>query len=139
MPEITLAPGSEESALAFMLSDLLRQNLKSRPEKVEDFNALNIGVGIVAKGPDVGITMQFEKGKLTCHDGLVGNPGIVINTDLLVFTDLINIKIKSGMPYFFDEIGKSIIVKLLKRELKLKGLLTHPFTLVRLIRVMSIA
>lgn len=138
MPDIKLAPGAEEAALAGMLADMLRGNLENKPERVKDFNALNISIGIEATDAETQITLAFANGKLTVHKGLV-NPGIVITTDSTSLLELAGLNIKYGMPWYFDEKGMAVVKKLLKREVKIKGLLVHPLALTRLTKVMSVA
>jgi hypothetical protein len=117
---------------------MLRQNLESKPDRVKDFNALGLNVGIDVTDAEAQITLQFEKGKLTVHGGLV-NPDLVISTDSVSLLELGTLKIKFGLPYYFDAQGMAVIKKLLKRELKIKGMLLHPFALTRLTKVMSVA
>ncbi len=138
MAEVVLAPGADEVPLAIMLGDLLKQNLEQKPEKIKDFNALCISVGIDAVDAEAQITLQFQKGTLTVHGGLV-NCDLVISTDAATLLGLSNMTIKFGLPWYFDKTGMEVIKKLLKRELKIKGLLLHPFALTRLTKVMSVA
>ncbi len=138
MPDVQLAAGAEETPLAVMLAELLKQNLEEKPERAKDFNALGISVGIEATDADAQITLQFQNGRLTVHSGFV-NPGLVISTDSVTLLGLSNMNIKFGMPWYFDETGLEVVKKLLKRELKIKGLLLHPLALTRLTKVMSVA
>ncbi len=138
MPDVELAPGAEDTPLAVMLADLLSKNLEDKPERIKDFNALCISVGIDATDAEVQITLQFASGKLIVHSGLV-NPGLTISTDAATLMGLSTMNIKFGMPWYFDKTGMEVIKKLLKRELKIKGLLLHPFALTRLTKVMSVA
>lgn len=138
MPEIRLAQGAEEAALALMLEELMQQNLKDKPQLEKDFNALNIGAGIVAEDADVQLTLDFRKGTLTIHNGLVGNPKIVIRTDSNSLLELTALKIKFGLPYFFDENGLAVTKKFLKRELRIKGL-THLIALIHITRILSVS
>ncbi len=138
MPDISLAPGADEVPLAVMLSDLMKKNLEDKPQRIKDFNALGISVGIDATDAEAQITLEFQKGKLVVHGGLV-NCDLVISTDAATLLGLSNMTIKFGLPYYFDKTGMEVIKKLLKRELKIKGLLLHPFALTRLTKVMSVA
>ena len=42
------------------------------------------------------------------------------------------------MPWYFDETGRSILRKLLKKELKIKGMYAHPLKLTAVTKVMSL-
>lgn len=137
MAYVKLAPGAEEVALAGMLSDMIQANLE-RPEKLKDFNKLKARVFINAVDADIMLTMDFNRGTLTFYSGKEGMPDLSIETDAATLLDLANINIKYGMPWYFDEKGMEVVKKLLKRELKIKGLLLHPVALTRLTKVISL-
>jgi hypothetical protein len=137
MANVSLAPGADEVAMAVMLSDMLAANLE-KPEKMKDFNKLKSRVFIKAEDAETEITMLFDKGSLTVYGGMEGKPDIAITTDAATLLDLANINIKFGMPYYFDETGRAIVMKLLKRELKIKGMFIHLGALTRLTKIMSL-
>lgn len=139
MPDINMAPGAEEAGLPAMMADMIKANLKNRPERIKDFNALNGNIYIQAEDAGVDMTMAFSKGSLTVHRGRVGTPMISIATDSVTLLDLANINIKFGMPNYFDEMGMAVFKKILSRELKLKGLFTHPIALTRLTKILSVS
>lgn len=137
--EIDLAPGADETALALMLADIIRINLEAKPEKLKDFHLLRSRVYIHATDAEVEITLDFARGKLTVYSGGVGHPQISIITDSSTLMDLTNLQIKGGMPYFFDQTGREVTKKLLRGELKIKGLVAHLASLVRVTKVLSVA
>ncbi|PKN46145.1 MAG: hypothetical protein CVU59_06940 [Deltaproteobacteria bacterium HGW-Deltaproteobacteria-17] len=138
MPDIQMAPGAEDVALATMISSMLEQNLESKPGRLKDFNARCANIALDVTDAEAQITLAFSKGTLTVHGGLV-NPDIVVSTDSTSLLEMGSLKIKFGMPYYFDKQGMDVIKKLLKGELKIKGLLKHPFALTRFTKVMSVA
>jgi hypothetical protein len=75
---------------------------------------------------------------LTVHGGEEGKPDLSIITDANTLLELANISIKMGLPYYFDETGRAVVKKLLKRELKIKGMFTHLGALTKLTKVMSL-
>lgn len=138
MADVSLGSGAEDVPLAGMLADMLTANLE-RPEKLKDFDKLKTRVLINAEDAEAVITMEFSGGKLVIYGGEVGKPAISIVTDAATLLDLANINIKFGMPYYFDETGMEVVKKLLKRELKIKGLITHLVALTRLTKIMSLS
>ena len=58
--------------------------------------------------------------------------------DSATILDLCLLKIKFGLPYFFDANGFKILKKLLARKLVIKGLLSHFAALVKLTKVFSV-
>jgi len=137
-PEIKLAPGADEVGLAVMLADMIKGNMENNPKRVKDFNALKGPIYIFADDADVDMTMAFGKGSLTVFGGRAGKPILEIVTDSETLLGLANISIKFGMPFFFDKVGMEVPIKLLKRQLKIKGMFFHPFALMRLTKVMSV-
>jgi hypothetical protein len=138
MVQINFAPDVEDAGLAVMMVDILKGNLKNKPERERDFNALNGNIYMKAEDADADMTMVFNKGKLTIHNGKVGNPIISIVTDSNTFIDLDNISIKFGLPFYFDKTGLTVIWKLMTRQLKIKGLVAHPIALTHLTKLMSV-
>jgi hypothetical protein len=137
MADITMAPSAEEVPLAGMLADMLRANLE-KPEKLKVFNTLKSRVFLNAKDAEASITLDFDRGKLTVYGGEEGRPDISIITDAQTLLELANINIKMGMPYYFDETGMGIVKKLLKGDLKIKGMITHLGALTKVTKVMSL-
>lgn len=137
MADISLAPGADDVAMASMLADMLRANLE-KPNKMKVFNKLKARVYILAKDAETDMTMDFNKGTLVVYAGKEGKPDLEITTDAASLLDLANINIKMGMPYYFDETGRGILKKLLKGELKIKGMFIHPIALTNVSKVMSL-
>jgi hypothetical protein len=138
MPDIELAAGAEDAPLTGLLADLLTANLEDNPGCVTDFNRLRLNVGIDAVDAESQVTLEFREGKLTVHNGML-NPAMVIIADVETLLAITNINVRYGMPWYFDRTGFEVIVKLLKRELRIKGMLRHPLALTRLTKVMSVA
>lgn len=136
---IKLSPGLEdEGGLPVMIADIIKGNLSSKPQRQNDFNALNGNIYMHAHDADVDMTMVFEKGTLSVHSGKVGNPKISISTDSDTLLELANLDVVLGLPFYFDKVGLGILKKLfLTRELKLSGLFTHPIMLTRFTKLMS--
>ncbi len=139
MPEIGFAPGADSDALAVMLADILERNLEEHPQRTRDFDALDIAVEIDVKGADVRSTLEFRGGELVFHSGIAASPGLVVSADMDTLMEVTNLKIRLGLPNPCDETGIAVVKKLLRGELKIKGLLAHPMALLRLIRVISVA
>ena len=141
MPEelpIKFAPGAEEIGLALMLEQLILQNLEQNPHKTKDFRKLNIGVGLDVTDVGISLTMDFASGLLTIYPGIKNSAKLIITTESDIIMALSNQKIKWGLPYYFDETGQEIVQAMKSGRLKLKGMISHFPSLVRLSRVMSV-
>ncbi len=145
-PSIDLAPGAESNGMAGMLADLVRQNLEQKPHKVADLNALDGVVAIVAEDAEVSLTMRFERGRLTIHDGIVGIPDVTIRGDSESVLTLSNLPLTrwGGMPMAVpgQTEGWSVLKKLgsqlLHGKLRIHGAVAHLPLMLRLARVMSV-
>jgi len=136
---IQLAPGAEQVGLAVMLKDLIGQNLEQHPHKLADFKKRDIRIGLAVSDADIGLTMDFKAGDaMTIHAGIIGRPELSIATEAEVVIALSNQRIKWGLPYYFDETGQEIISAIKSGRLKIRGMIAHLPSLIRLSRVMSV-
>ena len=135
---IELAEGASDIGLAVMLKDLLLQNLAEHPRKITDFKKLAIPIGLTVSDADLALTLKFDKGGLTIYPGIQGDPGLNITAEAETVMDLSNVRIKWGLPYYFDEPGQAVLDAMRHGRLKIKGMLAHFPSLVRLARVMSV-
>jgi len=136
---IQLAPGAEQVGLAVMLKDLIDQNLEQHPQKLADFKKLDIRIGLAVSDADIDLTLDFKAGDgMTIHAGIKGKPKLRIDTEAEIIIALSNQRIKWGLPYCFDETGHEIIAAIKSGRLKIKGLIPHLLSLIRLSRVMSV-
>jgi hypothetical protein len=138
MVQINFAPGIEDGGMATMIADIIKGNIKEKPFREKDFNALDGNIYMQAEDADVDMTMAFMKGSLLVHNGKVGKPKLSIVCDSSTLLDLANVSVKLGLPNYFDKVGLGVIQKLLTRKLKLKGLLTHPVALIHFQKLMSV-
>jgi hypothetical protein len=138
MPEIIILPEARELGLPVMLADLIRQNIEERPDKIKPFESLEAKVLIEIPDIQISAGLKFHLGKLTVSRGLSGKPDLHILTDSATILDLSLLKIRLGLPYFFDKNGFKIFKKILNREIVINGLLKNFFALINLTKVISV-
>jgi len=137
-PLIVLDEEARDVGLAEMMFNLIRQNLEQNPQKIKGFNSLDAKVMIEARDIQIIIGLEFKQGKLTISKGSSFKPDLHIITDSATILALCLLKIKFGLPYFFDANGFKIFKKLLSGELVIKGLMSHFAVLVKLTKVFSV-
>ena len=137
-PVIVLDEGARDVGLAEMMFNLIRQNLEQNPQKIKSFNSLDAKVMIEARDIQIIIGLEFKQGKLTISKDSSFKPDLHIITDSATILALCLLKIKFGLPYFFDTNGFLVFKKLLTRKLIIKGLLSHFPALVKLTKVFSV-
>jgi hypothetical protein len=136
--KINLVEGAEEIGLAVMLQDLLTQNIEQHPHKLPDFKKLNIPIGLIVADVAIKLTLEFSGGALIIHPGIKDQPGLRITADSNTIMNLSNQRIRWGLPYYFDQTGKEIMAAMKSGRLKIKGMVKHFPSLVRLSRIMSV-
>jgi hypothetical protein len=129
---------AEDIPFSYILSDLLTQNLAQHPNKMKVFKKLEASVAIDLPDIEVTVTLFFQKGMLRLEKGMVGEPELIIRTDSDKVMDLNTVSIRWGLPYYFDEAGRRVLKHMVTGKLKVKGLLSHPVKLTRLIKIMSV-
>jgi hypothetical protein len=143
---IQLAPDARDNGLATMLAALVTQNLEAKPHKKGDFSALAGRVSIVAEDADVALTLHFQRGSLTIHDGIHGIPNVTIRGSAEVIMALSNMPLATrfGLPIArkSDTEGAKVVRAVFSAvragELHMYGAALHPLLVMRLTRVMSI-
>ena len=146
MISIELAPGAENNGFAAMLADLVRQNLEGKPHKMRDFDALDGTIALVAEDADVALTLEFARGRLTIHDGIVGIPDVAIrgSSDMIMalsnmpLTRLLGLPLPDPRDKEQVAISQSVMTAMRAGAFKMHGALLHPGLVMRLTRVMSI-
>jgi len=138
MPEIIILPEARELGLPVILADLIRQNIENKLEKIKPFESLEAKILIEIPDIQTSAGLEFHRGKLTLSKDLPGKPDLHILTDSATILDLSLLKIKLGLPYFFDKNGFKILRKILSGEIIIKGLLKNFSVLINLTKVISI-
>jgi hypothetical protein len=127
------------SAFAEMLGGLIDANVRANPDKKKDFDALVARVGIWVTDIDEGVTLAFDAGRLTVHNGLEPQRTITIRAAAETVMSLSNLKIGPlRMPVYYDEVGRGVALQLLRGRLKIDGLMTNIATLNRVTRIFSV-
>lgn len=145
-PTIDLAPGAEDNVLAVELAERIRENLAAHRDKVADLRALRATVLIVAQDAGESLTLRFDDGRVTVHDGSVGVPWVTFCGDADALRRLPDFPLtpRLRLPLLrpFSGDGRDTFWSLtglwLRGDIKVYGLLSHPRTVFRLLRVLSV-
>jgi hypothetical protein len=137
-PFVDLAPGADHDPLAQRLAGWVRAGLE-RDARRRDFEKLRGTVGMVVDDAGTALTLRFDFGRLTIHEGLIGVPTVTIRgaeTDIL---GLAALPLGVGAREVLDgrRAVASVLAALRARRLKIYGLLGHPRFVVRFLRVLS--
>lgn len=154
---MSLAPGTERNALAARFADAIRGSVGGSARKRQQFEQLRGSVYVVMNDPTPGsgggpiagrmsvapgwggaLTMRFDLGQLTIHDGLVGVPDVTLRGDPSVIeglTEMLPAPSGRGPGVLSSVRALRWIVK--DGKLKVYGLRRHPRMTLGVLRVLS--
>jgi hypothetical protein len=127
----------EPGGLALMLGGLIEGNLSAHPER-ERLLAKRATYAIRATDVDVDVSIKLAPGEVVLRNGVVGSPDVVVATDSDTLIGLSSVPLRFGLPDVMTKEGREVDRKLLKGELKVKGLIQHPGKLGRLNKLLSV-
>jgi len=127
----------EPNGLAAMLGGLIEANVGSHPERMK-LLAKSAVYGIVATDVEVAVSIRLGGGKAIIRNGVVGRPHILVTTDSETLIGLSSVPLKFGLPDAMTKEGRQVNKKLLKGQLKVKGLFLNPGRLARLNRLLAV-
>jgi hypothetical protein len=143
-PIVDLAPGAEDNPLAVAFANRVREGV-ARPENRADFRALRGSVLMVAQDTTESVTLRFDHGRLTVHDGSIGVPSVTFCGDESVLLSLQTLpstklfRLPIAMPG--DKTGaaalRDIAGRMARGDLKVYGLVAHPRLILRLLRLLA--
>ncbi len=128
---------SEPNGLAAMIGGLIEANLAAHPARAR-LLAPPAVVGIEARDAEVACTVRLSPGRVRVANGLTGRPTVVVRADTETLTDLTTAPLRLGFPDALTPAGRAVTGKLLRRNLRVRGLLRHPAVVSRLNRLLSV-
>ena len=147
---VGLSPGAEDNELATWLARTIEESVADATTR-RDFFAMRAAVAIVALEPGTtpnapmgrsAVTLRFDHGHLTIHDGVVGVPDMTLCGDREHLLRLAALPISRTFGLPLPRRGASDPLRRTLREiaqgsLKVYGLAGHPRLFVRLLRLLS--
>jgi hypothetical protein len=129
--------GGEPSGLASMVADLIEQNLARDPTRTA---LLRSSVTVLdALDADVTVFLRIERDGIRVGDGDVPDAHLRIRSDSERLLDLTTVPLRAGLPDPLRPEGRAIVGDLLRRRIRIRGLLRHPLRLARLTKLLSVA
>lgn len=127
----------EPNGLAAMLGGLIEANLASHPDRMT-LLAKTAAYSIVTTDVDVAVSIRLGGGRAIIRNGVVGRPHILVTTDSETLIGLSSVPLKFGLPDAMTKEGREVNKKLLKGQLKVKGLFLNPRRLARLNKLLAV-
>lgn len=130
-------PDGKPNGLASMLGGLIQANLASHPERAR-FLSTPATFSIVAVDAGVAVSIELAPGRVTIRNGAVGRADLLVEGESAVLMGLSAVPLRFGLPDPATVEGRAVTGKLLRREIRIRGLLRHPGKLARLNRLLSV-
>ncbi|MBK8251866.1 MAG: hypothetical protein IPK82_04265 [Polyangiaceae bacterium] len=144
-PIVDLAPGAEENALATFFADVLRHNLRMNPRAQKSFGAMRATVHFVAVDSTEAVSMRFDHGRVTLHEGNIGIPAVTFCGERDAIVNLTTVPLSSWLglpvpnpkkPRDFAALRK-LVGGLRERKLIVYGFFSHARLATRVLRILS--
>ncbi|HEX2030546.1 MAG TPA: hypothetical protein VHL78_03980 [Actinomycetota bacterium] len=127
---------AEPNGLAAMLGGLIEANVAAHPERRALLRPATVHV--VAPDADTSVSIRLRAGEVIVANGARGRPDVVVSADSETLIELSSVPLRLGFPDATTRAGRAIARKLLRRELRVKGLVTSPDVVARLNRLLSV-
>lgn len=128
MADVVLAD-PEAAGLDAMLAALLTAAVE-RPDKAKVLDAMSGTVTIAVPDAEVEVGLRFSHGTCRVHDGPIPGAKVRIEMPSDTLMAFSTIPLMYGLPSLLTAEGRAFNLKVLKREVRIQGLVTH-LTLVR--------
>jgi hypothetical protein len=142
-PIVDLAPGAEENDLATAFADVLRHNLRTNARAQKSFGAMRATVHFVAVDTTQAVTMRFDHGRVTIHEGNIGIPAITFCGDREAILGLTSVPLSPWLalpiparPRDWAAL-RGLYRQLAERKLTIYGFFSHARLVTRVIRILS--
>ncbi len=139
---VLLGPGAEDNPLAAWAHDTLvrRRGAGSSAaarRRRSELGALRAAVVLVARDRRLSATLRFDHGQVTVHDGVLGIPDVTLCADHDALVALAALPLSRRLRVPWTRGWHPHLARLLSGELKAYGLLAHPRTLLRVLRLFA--
>ena len=127
---------AEPNGLAAMIGGLIEGNLAQHPERKRLLKPATIT--IEAPDADVSLTIRLRPGEVIVANGVRGRPDLFVRAPSETLIELSSVPLRFGLPDSLTKEGREVNRKLLRGEIKVKGMWSHLGTLVRLNKLLSV-
>jgi hypothetical protein len=129
---------SEPNGLAAMVGGLIEANLRQHPER----RSLLRPAVVELAAADAGVTVRIalSPGRVSVSDGSRGpdRPRVRVWADSDALLLLSSAPLRFGLPDPFSRDGRRVLAKVVRREIRISGLVAHPFTMARFAKLLSV-
>jgi len=124
--------------LGVMLADLIRGNIEADPDRARLLHGITGTINVRASDAEVDVGMEFRDGQLLVHAKPFPKADLDITTDADTLMGMSTVPLRFGMPDASKAEGRAVVGKMVRGELKVRGMVTKPKLLTRLQRLLSV-
>jgi len=129
----------EPNGLAAMVGGLIEANLRQHPERRSLLRPAV--VELVAVDAGVSVRIALSPRQVTVSNGPSGpdrpRVRVLADSDGLLF--LSSAPLRFGLPDPMSSDGRAVLAKVVRRQIRISGLVAHPLTVARFARLLSVA
>ncbi|HVL90745.1 MAG TPA: hypothetical protein VM841_10980 [Actinomycetota bacterium] len=135
MEYVTTDP--EIDGLGAMLADLVRANIAAHPERAKLLENVSGTINVKAIDAGVAVGLEFAANRFNVFAKPFRRAGLEIITDSGTLMELTAVPLWKGQPDVRTPEGRTVLRKMVRRDLRIKGAVAHPMLLNRLQRLLS--
>jgi hypothetical protein len=124
--------------LGVMLADLVRGNIEADPSRARLLHGLKGTVNVHAVDAEVDVSLEFRGGQMFVHAKPYPKADLDISTDAETIMGMSTVPLRLGMPDVSKADGRAVVRKMLRGELKVRGMMTKTKLLTRVQRLLSV-
>lgn len=138
---VNLDDGAQANGIAGVVATLLTQNFETFPARKALARRLTRPVSVSGSDIDSTCTISCGPRAVTVFNDVVGQPSVTVTATVDQILDLSQLKMKASglLPVgFFTKRGVGILAAIATGNLRVRGLITHPITALRVIALLSV-
>jgi hypothetical protein len=120
-----------------MLGGIIEGNLEQNPGRTR---LLAPPAVVSIRVPDVPaeVSIRLTSERVQVRSGLVSRPDVLIQADSEILLGLSSVPLRFGVPDLATGPGREVVGHMVRRRLRIKGMLRHPKVLARLNKLLSV-
>jgi hypothetical protein len=128
----------EPEGLASMVGGLIEANLLRHPDRMKLLRPSVIDLS--ANDAGVSVSLAIEPGRVLVAPaaGANGRSHVHVRADATDLLLLASAPLRMGLPDPFTRQGRTVLAGLVRRRIRIQGLLRHPGTLARISKLLSV-
>ncbi|MCA1833496.1 MAG: hypothetical protein LC750_12355 [Actinobacteria bacterium] len=132
-------PVGELDGLAEMMAALIRGNVEAHPELGEVLKGARGAVAITARDVPATVGMSFRDGTVEISATSPKKPSVVIIADSDGLMSFSTVPLRFGLPDVMTQEGRMLTRRILKRDIIVRGMITHLGLVRRLQKLLTVS